>query len=116
MARTTDAKGRLAEAAAGWLLRLKGFRILETRFKTRVGEIDIIARRGDLLIFVEVKRRPGARAALESLSLRQRQRIVRAATLFLASRPGLDAFRCRFDLVSVSPWRLPAHLEGAWRL
>lgn len=108
--------GRTAEAAAAWLLRLKGFRILERRFATPRGEIDLVACRGSLLLFVEVKRRAALAAATESLLPRQQQRIACAAEIFLQRRPAARAMRCRFDVVAVAPWRWPIHVADAWRL
>lgn len=111
----TDRTGRTAESAAAWLLRLKGFRILERRFATPVGEIDLVACRGDLLLFVEVKRRGELAAASEAILPRQRQRIARAAEIFLQRRPAARTMRCRFDVVAVAPWRWPVHIADAWR-
>jgi putative endonuclease len=113
---TTDRIGRSAEATAAWLLRLKGFRILERRFATPVGEIDLVACRGDLLVFVEVKRRGELAVASEAVLPRQQQRVARAAELFLQRRPAARSMRCRFDVVAVAPWRWPVHVTDAWRL
>ncbi len=107
--------GRLAEALAAWLLRLKGYRILARRYATPVGEIDLVARRGDLLLFVEVKHRPRPAMALEALQARQQQRIARAAAFYLQRRPQLAGCAMRFDLVALAPWRLPRHLVDVWR-
>src|SRR5262249_15645780 len=82
-------RGRLAEAAVALVLGLKGFRILARGFRVPVGEIDIVARRGQLLVFVEVKARQSAWAAAESLGPRQRRRILQAARWFLARHPEL---------------------------
>lgn len=112
---SADAKGHAAEAVAVWLLRLKGFTILARRYRTPVGEIDIVARRGDLVVFVEVKRRGAADTALEAVVGRQRVRIARAAGAFLKHRPGLATLACRFDVIACAPWRLPHHLPDAWR-
>lgn len=112
----SDRAGRAAEAAAAWLLRLKGFRILERRFATPGGEIDLVACRGGLLLFVEVKRRAALAAASEALLPRQQQRIARAAEIFLQRRPAARTMRCRFDVVAVAPWRWPVHVADAWRL
>lgn len=107
--------GRLAETAAALLLRLKGYRVLARRFTTPVGELDLVARRGDLLLFVEVKRRLSPATALESLLPRQQQRIARAAAFYLQHRPRLAACAVRFDLIAVAPWRLPRHVADVWR-
>jgi putative endonuclease len=107
--------GRLAEAAAAWHLRLRGFRILARRFQAPVGEIDLVARRGRLLLFVEVKRRADHATALAALQSVQQARIARAAEAFLQRRPDLAGCTLRFDLVAVAPWRLPRHVPDVWR-
>ena len=107
--------GLRAEFWASALLLAKGYRILARRLKTHVGEIDLIARRGKVLIFVEVKARGAMDSAVESLSLAQRERLRRAAELYLASRPQFSDFTIRFDMVLASPKRFPKHLIDAWR-
>src|ERR1700743_2874595 len=100
----SERRGRSGETVAALWLRLKGYRILGRRVRTHAGEIDLVARspRG-VLCFVEVKARPDARAALESVAERQRARIERAASLFVANRPALARAAMRFDIVTVSP-------------
>ncbi len=110
-----DRRGRAAERLAAWSLRLRGYRILARRFACPAGEIDLVVRRGDLLAFVEVKRRPSLDAGAEALRPAQRRRIARAAEAFLGQRPALAGLRLRFDLVLIAPWRLPRHLSDAWR-
>ncbi|MDA1325201.1 MAG: YraN family protein [Proteobacteria bacterium] len=110
-----DAAGRRAEILSAWLLRLKGYRVLTQRFKTPVGEIDLIARRASVLAFIEVKARPSTAAALESLSPRQRRRIARAAMVFVQKRPELADKQMRFDLILVTPGQMPHHIVDAWR-
>ena len=78
--------GRRAESLAAWWLRLKGYRILAREFRVPVGEIDLIARRGTILAFVEVKARKTAEAAPDALQPRQQRRIARAAGAFLRWR------------------------------
>jgi putative endonuclease len=114
--RHREAWGRVAEHLAAWSLRLRGYRILAHRFKTPVGEIDLIARRGRLLAFVEVKARPDLEEALAALGPRQRERTARAAELFLLRYPVHASCTLRFDLIAVRPWRPPHHLVDAWRL
>ncbi len=108
--------GHLAEARAALLLRLKGYRILARRYRTPVGEIDVIAKRGKLLAMVEVKGRAGGAAAnaAEALGAPQRRRIERAAAAWLAGHPGSAACDVRFDLIVVGSGPLPRHLPGAW--
>ena len=107
--------GRLAESLCSWHLRLRGYRILARGFRTRVGEIDIVAVRGRTLAVIEVKARGDAATGAEALSERQRRRIARAAEAFLQKRPACAALDVRFDVMLVSPWRLPVHLTDAWR-
>jgi putative endonuclease len=111
----SDRRGRAAELLAAWLLRLKGYRILERRLSTPCGEIDLIARRGGVLVFVEVKRRGETETALGALGERQRVRIVRAAELYLRARPQLAGLASRFDLVAIGARGWPIHLPDAWR-
>ncbi len=107
--------GQVAEWRAMWRLRLAGYTILARRYKTRLGEIDIVARRGGILVFVEVKARPGLQLAVDSLGARQFARVARAASLFIARHPRHAACSVRFDAVLVSGlW--PRHLPDVWRL
>jgi putative endonuclease len=105
--------GRRAESLAALWLQLKGWQIVARRARTPVGEVDLIARRGRLLAFVEVK----ARATAEDASLaldEYRLRRVAAAAEALAPRymrPGDDI---RIDAIFIVPWRLPRHLENVW--
>jgi putative endonuclease len=110
-----DAAGRRAEVMCAWLLRLKGYRVLAQRFKTPVGEVDLIVRRASIVAFVEVKARSSAAAAIESVSPRQRQRIARAALAFLQKRPDLANSQQRFDVILVTPGKWPHHIIDAWR-
>ncbi len=114
--RAAHAAGLRAESVAALLLRLKGYRILARRMKTRLGEIDLIARRGRTLVFVEVKARSDLDGALDALQAPQRERLARAASLYVAGRPDLAALDMRFDLVLVAPRRFPRHMANAWHL
>lgn len=117
MSRTgREAWGRWAETIAAWSLRLRGYRVVARRYRTPLGEIDLIARRGRLLAFVEVKARADLDQALEALGPRQRERTARAAELFLLHHPRHAACTLRFDLIAVRPWHAPRHLVDAWRL
>jgi putative endonuclease len=111
-----ERRGRTAEAWCALLLRLSGYRILATRLKTPVGELDLVARRGRLLVVVEVKARESWEAAGEAVSAAQRRRIERATGWLQASQPALSALSVRFDVMLVRPWRWPQRLAGAWRL
>lgn len=86
------------------------------RFACPLGEIDLVARRRGLLVFVEVKRRDTAGLALEALGRRQQERIARAAAIFLQrQQAGAASLACRFDVVAIVPWRWPLHLRDVWR-
>ena len=107
--------GLTAEALCAWHLRLRGYRILARRFRTPVGEIDIVARRGGVLAVIEVKARRDRATAVEALGGAQRRRIVRAAEAFMAARPGCAGLAIRFDVMVVGGWAPPRHLTDAWR-
>ncbi len=107
--------GRHAELLCAWHLRFRGWRILARRYRSPVGEIDIVARRGRLIAFVEVKARRDRLTALESITERQRLRVRRAAELFLGAHPSLAELDLRFDVMVVSPWSMPHHVIDAWR-
>lgn len=108
-------RGHAAELLCLWHLRLRGYRILARRFRVPSGEIDLIARRGQVLAAIEVKARDSLGAAGQSVSLHQRRRVARALDHFLAMRPELARLSLRFDVMLVAPGRLPQHLPDAWR-
>ena len=108
--------GRIAEHVAAWWLRARGYRIVATGYRTGLGEIDLIARRGRIVAFVEVKFRATPEAALTAVSRHQQRRVARAAALYMADHPGLAGLDLRFDVVALAPWRRPRHLRGAWIL
>lgn len=112
--RAAFTRGIDAEAAACALLAGQGFSLVATRVRTPRGEIDVVARRGSLLLFVEVKARARLDAAAESILPRQRKRIVAAAEVFLARHPEFAGFDMRFDVVLVAPGGAPVHLPGAF--
>ena len=97
------------------LLLAKGFRPIARRYKTPLGEIDLIVKRGRQIAFVEVKARASQTEALESVGKQSERRIVDAADLWLAKHPGAAGFDLRYDMVVVTPWRLPMHLADAFR-
>jgi putative endonuclease len=106
--------GLSAESRAAALLIAKGYRILARRFRTPLGEIDIVARRRGVLVFVEVKARDSFDAAAEAIGKRQQSRIISAAQMWLAGHPE-DATRdMRFDVVLVVPGCVPRHLQAAF--
>ena len=108
------ALGLSAESRAAAFLIAKGFRILARRWKSPLGEIDIVARRRHLLIFVEVKARASLDEAAESVNARQQRRIAAAAEIWLAAHPDDSVRDMRFDAVLVAPGKLPRHIPAAF--
>lgn len=105
--------GRRAELIASWWLRLHGWRILATRARTPLGEVDLVARRGRMVTFVEVKAR--ATAAEADMSLDHfRLRRVAAAAEALAPRFARSGEDIRIDAIFIVPGRLPRHLTNVW--
>lgn len=125
----TDGAGRAAEAVAELVLRLKGYRILARRFRSGVGEVDLVAFKSaprfgrkralsgstGVLVFVEVKRRASLSDAAESVTAKQRTRIARAAEAFLKRNPAYGAAVVRFDAVLVARGGSLRHVTDAWR-
>lgn len=99
---TVDPRGQNAEDAACRYLEGRGLRILARNVRSRFGEIDIVARDGDTLVFVEVKGRRDSLhgSGFEAVTARKRQKIVRAARAYAASR-GLSDTAIRFDVVAL---------------
>ncbi len=106
--------GHRGEWLAAMALRLKGYRIVATRMKTRGGEVDLIARKRDMIAFVEVKARSTEQAALDAISITAQRRIEAAADLWLSRQPDFSRLSWRFDVVAVVPWRWPRHFENVW--
>ena len=96
--------GRRAEALAALYLRLKGYTVLERRYRSPYGEIDLIARRGKTLVFFEVKQRAKAADGLEPITARSEERILRTGEVFLSRHPRYVErdFRLRYDLIVIS--------------
>ncbi|MBI5111908.1 MAG: YraN family protein [Rhodovulum sp.] len=106
--------GLSAESRAAAYLMSKGYRIVARRYRTPFGEIDIVAQRRDTVVFVEVKARASLTAAAESISPRQRGRIVDAARHWLAGHPQVAGLALRFDVILIAPGTRPQHLAGAF--
>ena len=107
--------GLWAEALARVVLRLKGYRILASRYKTPLGEIDIVAARKNAVVFVEVKARGDIASACLAVTPSQRSRIERAAGAFLSRHPAFFRHDMRFDIFLIRPFRWPRHILDAWR-
>jgi putative endonuclease len=117
--RAAEQRGRRAETVAALYLRFLGWSILGRRFTSGrgsgAGEVDLIARRGDVVAFIEVKARPTVEEALDSLTPAQRVRIARGAEAWLQMNPRHAERSLRFDVVAVPATGRPHHLPDAWR-
>jgi putative endonuclease len=105
--------GHGAEWAAILYLRAKGYRILARRYLVKGGEIDIIARRGTTIAFVEVKLRHTMEAAQISIGADKRRRIAR---VYLSGKDAAMRMVLRADAIYLAPWRWPLHVEAAFEL
>lgn len=114
MASTGHQKGLWAENLAAVFLFLKGYLILSRRFRTPLGEIDLVARRWKTLVFTEVKLRKSTDAAAESIHAENRARVRRAAELYLQKHPRYNDFSVRFDALILSPRGWPRHIPNAF--
>lgn len=107
--------GRRAEWMAAWFFRLKGYRVLARDLRLPAGEIDLVLRRGRLLVLVEIKARALGARIEEAIPDRQWRRIAAAAEQFCARRPAYGALGRRFDAVFMPRRRWPQHIADAWR-
>jgi len=105
-------RGLRAETIAAFYLRLKFYSIIAHRFKTRLGEIDLIAKRGSLIAIVEVKARPTLMQAHDTVNKTAQRRIEQAADLWLARQPDASKLNLRFDLIIIRAWHWPHHVKA----
>jgi putative endonuclease len=106
--------GISAESHAATFLMAKGYRILAKRFRTPHGEIDIIAKRRNLIAFVEVKARASLDEAAFAVTPRQQARIIDAGQGWLVAHPEHADFELRFDVILIAPRHLPRHVLAAF--
>ncbi len=111
---TAYARGLAAENLALWWLRLRGYTILQHRYKTVYGEIDIVALRQSTLVFAEVKQRANMLEGAYAITPRTQQRIINTANYFLAQY-AICAQEMRFDALLLDGARL-WHLPNAWQV
>ena len=111
--RAAEASGRRGERIAGWWLRLKGWRVLDRRVRTPAGEVDLVARKGNLIAFVEVKSRAAAADLDFAIDERRLARVAAAAEILMEhyAGPGDDI---RIDVILLAPGTAPRHIENAW--
>ncbi|MCJ8159397.1 YraN family protein [Sphingomonas sp. LaA6.9] len=111
--RHAEQRGRAGETAAAWWLRFQGWRIVARRVKTPMGEVDLVAKRGRTVAFVEVKTRATS-AELDVAIDRHRLTRVAAAANALAPRFARNGEDIRIDVLLLAPWRMPRHIANAW--
>jgi putative endonuclease len=109
-----ERRGHWAETLAALALMLKGYRLLARRFKTPLGEVDLVMRRGRVTAFIEVKTRRTTDDAVIAVTNTATRRIAAAAGLWLARDPRAVQGDCRFDIVTVSPYQWPKHIPNAF--
>ena len=112
--RSSYRRGHRSEWLAALALTAKGYRILARRYRTKLGEIDLIARRGDLVLIVEVKARRTLVEAMEAIRSESERRIEGSADIWLSRQPDYGRLSVRFDMVAVLPWRWPVHVENVF--
>ncbi|MCR9137060.1 MAG: YraN family protein [Alphaproteobacteria bacterium] len=109
-----ERRGHSAEWLAAIALTLKGYRIVARRFKTKTGEIDLIARKANLVALIEVKARGTEAAALDAVTGTAAMRISAAGDIWLARQKDREVLSIRRDIVAVIPWRWPKHYPDAF--
>lgn len=107
-------RGHISEYLAALYLFVRGYRILAIRYRTKLGEIDLIARKKDLVVFVEVKARANEIDAVYAVGYDTQRRIRAASDLWLSKRRNAGNLSQRYDIVAVLPWRLPRHFPDAF--
>lgn len=112
--RRAERRGHVAEYLAALYLLLKGYKILAFRQRTRLGEIDIVARKKTLILFVEVKARAREGDAIDAVGYDTQRRIRAASDIWLSRRRDAHLLSCRYDIIAVLPWRLPRHFPDAF--
>lgn len=111
--KTNYKKGVKTEDKCRNFLERKGFEVLATRFKTKEGEVDIVAKIDEFLVFIEVKGRKSIEEALYSITDRQRARIINTAKVFLSENEEYNQYSARFDVMACSDNEI-YHLENCW--
>ena len=109
-----EKRGHIAELIALMYLRLKGYRLLATRYKSPHGEVDLIMRRRDVTAFIEVKARRSRDEGVTAVTTTQSRRISAAARFWMARDKISNSNFCRFDIVVVNAYFFPHHIENAF--
>ena len=111
--KAAENRGREGERRAAWWLWLRGWRILDRRVRTPAGEVDLVVRKGRLVVFVEVKTR-ATDAELDFAIDERRLARVAAAAEYLMPRYTVPGDDIRVDVILIAPGKLPRHIENAW--
>ena len=112
--RRAEKRGRRGETLAAFYLRLKGWRVLDRRVRTPRGEIDLVAKRGRMIAFVEVKTRDTGAELDLAIDIRRLKRVAAAAEI-LAPRFAQRGEDVRIDVILIAPGRWPRHIANAWQ-
>jgi putative endonuclease len=107
-------RGRVSEYVAALYLILKGYRIVALRYRTKLGEVDVIARKRNLVAFVEVKARRDTLSAVDAVSPTTQNRIRAASDMWLSRQPDYAFLSLRYDIIAIVPGRLPRHFRDAF--
>ena len=108
----TEFKGYWGEFFAICLLKIKGYSLLAHRYKTYVGEIDIVAKRKNEIVFIEVKARKDEEKCHIAITQKQLRRVQNASQIFLKRNPQFQDYAIRYDVILISDWSLPLHIEN----
>lgn len=112
--RRAERRGHLAEYLAAFYLLAKGYRLVALRYRTKAGEIDLIVRKGDLAVFIEVKARAGEQEGVDAVSYTAQRRIKAASDIWLSRQRNASRLSTRYDVMVVLPRRLPRHFPDAF--
>lgn len=107
-------KGMWSEWFVSICLQMLGYKILSKRFKTKLGEVDLIARKRSVLVFVEVKNRKKLSDALGVVDIRTQKRIINAAKLFVQKHPYEGGKGFRFDVIALYSGICVRHIRNAF--
>lgn len=107
-------RGFFAEYVAAFFLLLKGYHIAAMRYRTKGGEVDIVARKGDIAIFVEVKARRRVDEAISAVGYTTQRRIEAASLHWLSRQKDAARLSLRYDIIAILPWRLPVHFPNVF--
>ena len=112
--KSAQRRGIWGEWIAAAYLFFKGYRIIQLRYKTKLGEIDLIARKRDLVAMVEVKVRPTIEQAVDAVTYASQRRISDASDIWHAKQRDAARLSIRYDIIAIRPWKMPVHFKDAF--